>query len=463
MSSRIDFPTDFLWGSATSAYQIEGSPLADGAGPSIWQRFLHTPELVRASDGSAFTKIRETGDIACDHYRRYADDVALMKSLGIKAYRFSISWSRILPQGKGSINHAGIDFYERLVDTLLENDIEPNATLFHWDLPAALDDLGGWLNRDIANWFADYAALMFKKLDGRVKMWATLNEPWVVTDGGYLHGALAPGHRNLYEAPIASHNLLRAHGAAVKAYRDEGKNRIGLVVNLEPKYAASSGDADLAASKRAEAYMNRQYLDPVFHGKYPAEMKDIFGDAWPQWPADDMALIRQPIDFLGINYYTRNVTRDDPKHWPVRASAVRQAQATYTETGWEVYAQGLTDTLLWVKEQYGDMPMYVTENGAAFFDPPTAEGGRVVDPLRVDYLHKHLRAIHAAREQGADLRGYYVWSFLDNLEWSLGFLKRFGIVHVNFQTQERTPKDSARFYARVIASNGKILESPAPI
>lgn len=463
MSSRIDFPTDFLWGSATSAYQIEGSPLADGAGPSIWQRFLHTPELVRASDGSAFTKIRETGDIACDHYRRYADDVALMKSLGMKAYRFSISWSRILPQGKGSINHAGIDFYERLVDTLLENDIEPNATLFHWDLPAALDDLGGWLNRDIANWFADYAALMFKKLDGRVKMWATLNEPWVVTDGGYLHGALAPGHRNLYEAPIASHNLLRAHGAAVKAYRDEGNNRIGLVVNLEPKYAASSGDADLAASKRAEAYMNRQYLDPVFHGKYPAEMKDIFGDAWPQWPADDMALIQQPIDFLGINYYTRNVTRDDPKQWPVRASAVRQAQATYTETGWEVYAQGLTDTLLWVKEQYGDMPMYVTENGAAFFDPPTAEGGRVVDPLRVDYLHKHLRAIHAAREQGADLRGYYVWSFLDNLEWSLGFSKRFGIVHVNFESQERTPKDSAHFYAKVIASNGKILESPAPI
>ena len=463
MSSRIEFPPDFVWGSATSAYQIEGSPLADGAGPSIWQRFLRTPELVRASDGSAFTKIRESGDVACDHYRRYADDVALMKSLGMKAYRFSISWSRIMPQGKGAINHAGIDFYDRLVDSLLENGIEPNATLFHWDLPAALDDLGGWLNPDIANWFAEYAALMFKKLDGRVKMWATLNEPWVVTDGGYLHGALAPGHRNLYEAPIASHNLLRAHGAAVKAYRDEGKNRIGLVVNLEPKYAATSSATDLAARNRAEAYMNRQYLDPVFHGKYPAEMKDIFGDAWPDWPDEDMALIRQPIDFLGINYYTRNVTRDDSNHWPVCACAVRQTQATYTETGWEVFAQGLTDTLLWVKEHYGDIPMYVTENGAAFFDPPKAENGRVVDPLRVDYLHKHLRAIHSAREQGVDLRGYYVWSFLDNLEWSLGFSKRFGIVHVNFETQERTPKDSARFYANVIASNGKILESPAPI
>lgn len=463
MSSKIDFPADFLWGSATSAYQIEGSPLADGAGPSIWQRFLQTPELVRASDGSAFTKIRESGDIACDHYHRYAGDVALMKSLGMKAYRFSISWSRILPQGKGAINHAGIDFYDRLVDSLLQNGIEPNATLFHWDLPAALDDLGGWLNPDIANWFADYAALIFRKLDGRVKMWATLNEPWVVTDGGYLHGALAPGHRNLYEAPIASHNLMRAHGAAVKVYRDEGKHQIGLVVNLEPKYAATSSDADQAARQRAEAYMNRQYLDPVFHGKYPAEMKAIFGDAWPDWPAEDMALIRQPIDFLGINYYTRNVTCDDAKQWPVRASAVRQPQATYTETGWEVFAQGLTDTLLWVKQQYGDIPIYVTENGAAFFDPPVAEGGRVVDALRVDYLHKHLRAIHAARQQGVDLRGYYVWSFLDNLEWSLGFSKRFGIVHVNFETLERTPKDSALFYAKVIASNGKILESPAPI
>lgn len=463
MSSRIEFPPDFLWGSATSAYQIEGSPLADGAGPSIWQRFLHTPELVRASDGSAFTKIRESGDVACDHYRRYAEDVALMKSLGLKAYRFSISWSRILPQGKGSINHAGIDFYDRLVDTLLENGIEPNATLFHWDLPAALDDVGGWLNPDIANWFAEYAALMFKKLDGRVKMWATLNEPWVVTDGGYLHGALAPGHRNLYEAPIASHNLLRAHGAAVKAYRAEGKNRIGLVVNIEPKYAASTSDADQAARRRADAYMNRQYLDPVFHGKYPAEMKDIFGDAWPDWPVEDMALIRQPIDFLGINYYTRNVTRDEPNHWPVCACAVRQTQATHTETGWEVFAQGLTDTLLWVKQQYGNIPLYVTENGAAFFDPPVAEGGRIVDPLRVDYLHKHIRAIHAARQQGVDLRGYYVWSFLDNLEWSLGFSKRFGIVHVNFKTQERTLKDSARFYAKVISSNGKILESAAPI
>ena len=250
MSSKIDFPADFLWGSATSAYQIEGFPLADGAGPSIWQRFLQTPELVRASDGSAFTKIRESGDIACDHYHRYAGDVALMKSLGMKAYRFSISWSRILPQGKGAINHAGIDFYDRLVDSLLQNGIEPNATLFHWDLPAALDDLGGWLNPDIANWFADYAALIFRKLDGRVKMWATLNEPWVVTDGGYLHGALAPGHRNLYEAPIASHNLMRAHGAAVKVYRDEGKHQIGLVVNLEPKYAATSSDADQAARQR---------------------------------------------------------------------------------------------------------------------------------------------------------------------------------------------------------------------
>jgi beta-glucosidase len=453
MTNDIEFPADFVWGSATSAYQVEGSPLADGAGPSIWQRFCHTPNLVRDGD---------TGDVACDHYRRYREDVALMKSLGMNAYRFSIGWSRILPHGKGAINPGGVDFYDRLVDELLRNDIEPMVTLFHWDLPAALDDLGGWLNPDIADWFAEYASVMYRKLDGRVKMWATLNEPWVVVDGGYLHGALAPGHRNRFEAPLASHNLMRAHGAAVKAYRDIGKHRIGIVVNLEPKYAASDDPADRAATVRAEAYMNRQYLDPVIHGRYPAELKEIFGEAWPDWPDADMALIRQPIDFIGVNYYTRNVTRADPASWPLRAASVRQKQATYTETGWEVFAQGLTDVLEWVKRNYGNMPLYVTENGSAFFDPPTAENNRVEDPLRVDYLRKHIAAIHAAREAGVDLRGYFAWSLLDNFEWSLGYAKRFGIVHVNFETQQRTPKDSARLYSRIIASRGRVLNEPVP-
>jgi beta-glucosidase len=275
MTEQYQFPEGFLWGCATSAYQIEGSPLADGAGPSIWQRFTRTPGRMHNGDN---------GDVACDHYRRYADDVALMRSLGMQAYRFSIAWSRILPEGKGAVNAAGLDFYDRLVDALLAAGIAPLVTLFHWDLPAALDDRGGWLNPDIAGWFADYAQVMYRRLDDRVTRWATINEPWVVSDGGYLHGALAPGHRNLFEGPIASHHLMRAHGAAVQAYRATGQHQIGLVVNLEPQVAASPDPADQAAANRVDAYMNRQYLDPVFFGSYPEELAEIFGDGWPRWP-----------------------------------------------------------------------------------------------------------------------------------------------------------------------------------
>ena len=450
MPGNTEFPADFLWGTATSAYQVEGSPLADGAGPSIWQRFVHTPNLVRDGD---------TGDIACDHYRRYADDVALMRQIGANAYRFSIAWGRVLPRGRGGVNDAGLAFYDRLVDTLLAQGIEPMATLFHWDLPAALDDLGGWLNPDIANWFAEYAAVVFRKLDDRVKLWATLNEPWVIADGGYLHGTLAPGHRNRFEAPIATHHLLRAHAAAVRAYRGVGRHRIGIVVNLEPKYPASGSAEDRAATAWAEAYMNRQYLEPALLGRYPEELARIFGEAWPAWPADDLVGIRERMDFVGVNYYTRNVTRFDPSQWPLRATRVRQKRATYTDTGWEVFPRGLTDVLVWVKQRYGNPVVYVTENGAAFFDPPIAEGGRVRDPLRVSYLREHIRALHSALEAGVDVRGYFVWSLLDNFEWSLGYSKRFGIVHVDFATQERTLKDSARFYAEVIASQGRAVDA----
>jgi len=448
----IEFPQHFLWGTATSAYQVEGSPLADGAGPSIWHRFTHTPNLVR--DGA-------TGDVACDHYRRFLEDVAVMRDLGTNAYRFSVSWSRIMPTGRNPVNPAGLDFYERLVDALLANGIEPMATLYHWDLPAALDDLGGWLNPDIARRFAEYAAVLFRRLDGRVKLWTTLNEPWVVTDGGYLYGTLAPGHRNRFEAPIASHHLLRAHAEAVRAYRATGRHRVGIVVNLEPKYPGSDDPDDLAATARADAYMNRQYLDPIFRGSYPEEMRQIFGEAWPHWPADDLALIRQPIDFLGINYYTRGVTRFDPHGGLVRAASVPQKRATYTDTGWEVCAPALTDVLVWVKERYGNPPIYITENGAAFFDPPTVENDRLADPLRLGYLRGHIKAVHAAIERGVDVRGYFVWSLLDNFEWSHGYSKRFGIVHVDFDTQKRTLKDSARFYAGVIASKGHVLNDPA--
>ncbi|MBS0226250.1 MAG: beta-glucosidase [Proteobacteria bacterium] len=446
------FPAGFLWGSATAAHQIEGYPLADGAGPSIWTRFAHTPGMTLNNDN---------GDIACDHYHRWKQDVALMRELGLKAYRFSTSWSRILPDGTGRVNQAGLDFYSRLVDELLANDIEPLLTLYHWDLPAALDDRGGWLNRDIAHWFAEYGDVLYRALDGRVKKWVTLNEPWVVTDGGYLHGALAPGHRSKYETPIATHNLMRAHGAAVQAYRASGKHEIGLVVNIEPKYPASDSTEDAAAVKRAHAYMNEQYLDAALLGRYPPELKQIFGDAWPEWPAEDFELIQQKLDFIGINYYTRSVTKAATSY-PLDTAVVKQPLGTYTETGWEVFPQGLTDLLLWSKERYGNIPTYITENGAAFFDPPTAEGGRVRDPLRIDYLQKHITAIGRAIEAGCDIRGYMVWSLLDNLEWSLGYSKRFGIVHVNYGTLERTPKDSARYYSKVAATNGASLAEPLP-
>ena len=441
------FPDDFLWGCATSAYQIEGSTLADGAGPNIWQRFCHTPGRVANND---------TGDVACDHYRRFDTDVELMKQIGLNAYRFSIAWARVLPAGTGRVNADGLAFYDRLVDLLLSKGIQPMVTLFHWDMPAALDDRGGWLNPDSPRWFADYADVVFRKLDDRVKLWTTLNEPWVVADGGYLYGALAPGHRNLFEAPIASHHLMMAHAMGVQAYRATGKHKIGLVVNIEPKYPASQSDADLAATRRAEAYMNRQYIEPAMLGRYPEELQDVFGDAWPNWPANDLALIRQPLDYVGVNYYTRSVTRFDPSAWPVRASGVPQEHATHMTTGWEVFPQGLTDTLLWVKNTYGNPALYVTENGAAFYDPPDAEGSTLEDPLRVDYLRKHVKAVYDAMVQGADVRGYFAWSLLDNFEWSLGYAKRFGLIHVNYATQKRTLKASARLYSEIIASNGAV-------
>lgn len=445
MTAKTSFPSTFLWGAATAAYQIEGSPLADGAGASIWHRFAHTPGMVRDGD---------TGDVACDHYRRWHEDLDLMQSLGLKSYRFSVAWGRVMPDGRGRVNSAGFGFYDRLVDGLLERGIEPMATLYHWDLPAALDDQGGWLNPDIAHWFADYATLLFQRLDGRVRKWVTLNEPWVVMDGGYLNGVLAPGHRNLYEAPRVTHNLLLAHGDAVAAYRAVGRHEIGLVVNLEPKVPATDSPADLAATARADAYMNRQYLDPVFRSAYPPELSQIFGAAWLEWPRDDFKRIAQRIDFLGINYYTRSVTRHDPLQWPLAASPVRQPGSTYTETGWEVFPQALTDLLCRVAAQYGNPPLYITENGAAFYDPPVAATGRVHDPLRIAYLRGHLAAIGAAIDRGVDVRGYYLWSLLDNLEWAHGYSKRFGMVHVDFATQRRTPKDSARFYAGVIAGGG---------
>ena len=441
------FPDSFVWGAGTSAYQVEGSPLADGAGASIWHRFAHMPGMTRNG---------ETGDIACDHYRRWREDIALMKDLGLQSYRFSFAWGRVLPAGRGALNPAGLGFYDQLVDGLLEAGIQPMATLYHWDLPAALDDRGGWLNPDSAGWFADYADLMFRCFDDRIDLWLTLNEPWVVMNDGYLLGSLAPGHRNIAEAARVGHHLLLAHAQAVRAYRATGRHRIGLAVNLEPKYPATPSPADAAACARAHAWINGYFLDPVLLGRYPEELPSIYNGSWPSWPASDLALISEPIDFLGINYYSRRVvtaSSDFPQH----ATVVPQTAAAHTEMGWEVFPQGLRDILAWVRERYGNPPVIITENGAAFADTEDAEH-LAPDRQRIDYLARHLAAIRDAVAAGSNIGGYYAWSLLDNFEWAQGYARRFGLVHVDFATQRRTIKASGRYYSRVIASHGANLE-----
>jgi beta-glucosidase len=442
------FRADFVWGAATSAYQIEGSPLADGAGMSNWHRFAHTPG--RTHEG-------ETGDIACDHYRRWPDDVALMRTLGLRGYRMSLSWPRIFPEGRGAMNPRGLDFYSRLVDALLGAGITPFVTLFHWDLPAALEDRGGWLNPDSAGWFADYAAAAVGALGDRVASWMTLNEPGIVVDAGYLHGVNAPGRQSVYEAPIVARHLMIAHGTGVQAIRAQRPVRVGLAVDYEPKTPASGRAEDVEAVARGEAYTNQQYLDPALLGRVPEKLAEVYGNAWRPWSDEELARSRQPLDFLGVNYYTRCIVRDEPGGLPPRTARVRNERALHTETDWEVYPEGLTATLLQLRARYGAIPLYVTENGAAFPDPPQASGGVLEDPLRARYYWEHLRAVREAMRRGVDVRGYFAWSLLDNIEWAQGTSKRFGIVHVNFETQERTIKRSGRYYAEVIASDGAVL------
>ncbi len=450
--NEIRFPSGFLWGAATSAYQIEGSPLADGAGPSNWHWFSHTPGRTNAG-GAA--------DVACDHYRRWRDDVALMKRLGLQGYRFSVSWSRVMPQGRGAVNARGLDFYSRLVDALLEAGIQPNLTLYHWDLPAELDEVGGWLHPDSPDWFADYATVVAERLGDRVAMWATLNEPWVIVHDGYVLGGNAPGHRNLFEAPRVARNLMLAHGAGIRALRAAGvRGKLGLVVNLEPKDAATASAVDAAATSRADLYFNRQYLDPALLGQWPTGLAELYGEAWPANADHRIETAREPLDWLGINYYTRKVVADDPAGFLDRVKPVPVEGALLMETGWEVHAPSFERCLVDVKTRYGDVPLYVTENGAAFADPPRAEAGRVDDPLRVAYLREHLLAAARAIERGVDLRGYFAWSLMDNLEWSSGFTKRFGLVHVDFETLARTPKASAAWYSEVIRTNGGSIAAP---
>jgi beta-glucosidase len=445
--ANSSFPADFLWGAATSAYQVEGSPLADGAGPSIWHRFSHQAGKIAGGD---------TGEVACDHYRRFAEDVCLMRELGIAAYRFSISWSRVLPDGTGRINQPGIDFYRRLVDTLLENQIQPMATLYHWDLPAALEDSGGWADPRSVGWFTEYAETMFRALGDRVPLWCTLNEPWVVVNEGYVDGRHAPGRRNCAEAAAVSKNLSLAHSSAVAAYRAIGKQKIGLVLNLTPVHPATNSNADLQAAKRHDAYLNLQFLDPAILGQYPPEFAELKDGNWTNWSAEELKQARQPIDFIGVNYYLRIVVRDDPSGGLTRTAIVPQPDVPHTAMGWEIYPRGLTDILLWLNERYGNLPLYITENGAAY-DDVLSPNGTISDTSRVQYLIDHLRAAEQAIRAGANLRGYYVWSLLDNFEWACGYSKRFGIVHVDYKSQRRTPKASARFYSNVIRSNGAVL------
>ena len=446
------FPADFVWGASTSAYQIEGSPLADGAGPSNWHVFVHQP-------GNSHNG--ETGDVACDHYRRWADDIVLMKDLGLQSYRFSISWSRILPAGTGAVNAAGLDFYDRLVDGLLAAGIRPNVTLYHWDLPAALDDRGGWAHADAPRWFADYARVVFERLGDRVDLWSTFNEPWVSVDGGYVHGAHAPGHKDLHEAGLVSANLLRSHAAAVAVYRGldarhraDGRGQIGIVLNLEPKYPASNDPADLAATRRADAYMNRQFLDPLLLGRQPAGLAEVYGDDLPPLTPADFAALDGSVDFLGVNYYTRSVTRHDDTAAPTFAATAKQPGALYTKMNWEVHPASLTALLISLRATYGDLPLYITENGAAFDDPAPDADGAIHDELRQEYYRTHLQAIARAIDAGVNVQGYYAWSLFDNFEWACGYDMRFGLIAVDLATQRRRFKDSAYYYRQVIRTNG---------
>ena len=447
MTESIPFPRDFLWGVATSAYQVEGCPLADGAGPNIWHRFSHQPGMTVAG---------HTGDIACDHYNRYEEDVKLMAGLGIGAYRFSTAWARILPKGRGRVNAKGLGFYDRLIDSLLEHDIRPFVTLYHWDLPLALEDKGGWLNDDTSKWFGDYADLMFRAFCDRVPYWMTINEPAVIMEKGYVLGVYAPGHRNYAEAPAVARNLLRAHGYAVRAYRDRGDGCIGIAVNIQPKYPATESPADLAAARRANAWRNLQFLDAILLGSTPAELPEMFGREWRSLSAEETALVQQPIDYVGLNYYTRVVVSADSAAGPLQARPIEQDAKT-TLTGWEIYPEGLTQTLLTLHERYEGIPIFVTECGAAFKDPIAENGQGVHDPERLEFFRAHIEAAMEAYNQGVDLRGFFVWSLLDNFEWNSGYTMPFGIVQVDFETQRRTVKDSGRYYAELARSNGAAL------
>lgn len=452
-TTDLAFPAGFRWGTATAAYQIEGAAAHDGRTPSVWDTFSRTPGKVRNGD---------TGDIAVDHYHRMPEDVALMKDLGVTDYRFSVAWPRVRPTGSGPANERGLDFYRRLVDELLNAGIRPVATLYHWDLPQELENAGGWANRDTAERFAEYVGIVAGALGERIATWSTLNEPWCAAFLGYASGVHAPGRTDAVASLRAAHHLNLGHGRAVQVLRAAlPAPEISLTLNLHAVRALTDAEADRDAARRVDALGNRIFLDPVFHGRLP---DDLVADTaaltdWSFVRDGDLGVTATPIDSLGINYYAPTVvaagTHEGPSPWPGAERHVRfpPAPGPRTAMDWPVDADGLYELLTRLRDELPHVPLAITENGAAY-DDYADPSGEVHDPERVAYLHAHLTAVHRALAAGADVRGYFLWSLLDNFEWAYGYGKRFGIVHVDFASQRRTPKDSARWYADVIARGG---------
>ena len=440
------FPDGFAWGAATASYQIEGAAHEDGRGESIWDRFSHTPGRVRNGD---------TGDVACDHYHRYRDDVALMAQLGLGAYRFSVSWPRVQPTGMGAVNQAGLDFYDRLVDELLAHGIAPYVTLYHWDLPQALEDAGGWPVRGTAEAFADYAGIVAARIGDRARSIATINEPWVAADHGYRAGEHAPGRKDPGAAIAAAHHLLVGHGLAMRAIRAAAPAaQAGIVLNLGPSHPASTHPLDIEAASREHNWLNRWFLDQLVGRAAPEPPSWAAGHDRAVVRDGDRQLIAAPLDFLGVNYYSRSRARS-PLLPPLEPAADPPER---TGMGWEVYPAGLTEVLELVASRTGSLPLYVMENGAAY---PTDPGDPTRDPDRVSFLRRHLDAALDAIDHGVPLAGYFAWSLLDNFEWAQGYGPRFGIIHVDYETQERRVRDSARFLAAVARSGRLPLDEAA--
>ena len=448
-----NFPADFLWGAATSSYQIEGAADEDGRGPSIWDTFSRVPGAVVNG---------ENGDVAIDHYHRFADDVKLMADLGLNAYRFSVAWPRIQPTGSGAANQAGLDFYKRLTDHLLDAGIAPALTLYHWDLPQPLQDAGGWPNRDTAYRFADYAGLVAEALGDRVNLWITLNETWCAAYLGYLSGEHAPGIKDPAQALASVHTLNLAHGLGAAAIREKAGPgaKVAIAHNLQVNRAYTDAPEDVAVKRKLDLVNNEILLGPQLDGAYPEglfEATAAFTD-WSFVHDGDLEIISAPLDALGLNYYSTATVRagNDPDRDPFQPTLVDgvtrvRPEGEYTEMGWLVDPQGLTDLLLEIHERRPGLPLYITENGAAIDDVVSADGA-VHDERRTAYLHSHLEAVGRALDAGANVRGYFAWSLMDNFEWSYGYGKRFGLVHVDYDTQVRTVKDSGRWYSQVVGS-----------